>query len=111
MLGRFYTAAFTQVQNAVDPFAGDTVAALRSVAMHAGIGLGDVRFSNGIRYDFTSGGLTAAFKSLTQIPRPAHKRWTDAFLAAFAQRLGSEVVTFDSDLTTFPGVTVRLLTK
>lgn len=61
MLGRFYTAAFTQVQNQVDPFAGDTVAALRSVAMHGGIGLGDVRFSNGIRYDFTSGGLTAAF--------------------------------------------------
>lgn len=63
MLGRFYTAAFTQVQNTVDPFAGDTVAALRPIAMHgaASLGLGDVRFSNGIRYDFTSGGLTAAF--------------------------------------------------
>lgn len=54
--------------------------------------------------------LTAAFKSLTQLPRPAHKRWTDAYLAAFAVGSGLEVVTFDSDLTSFPGVSVRLLT-
>ena len=56
-------------------------------------------------------GLTAVFKSLTQIPRPAHKRWTDAFLAAFAMGFGLEVVTFDADLTTFPGLSVRLLGK
>jgi toxin-antitoxin system PIN domain toxin len=56
-------------------------------------------------------GLTAVFRSLTQMPRPAHKRWTDAFLAAFALGSGLEVVTFDSDLSTFPGLSVRLLAK
>ena len=56
-------------------------------------------------------GLTPVFKSLTQIPRPEHKRWTDAFLAAFAMRSGLEVVTFDADLTGLPGVSVRLLAK
>ncbi len=55
-------------------------------------------------------GLTAVFKSLTQLPRPAHKRWTDAFLAAFATRLGLEVVTLDADLSGFTGLSVRLLT-
>jgi len=55
--------------------------------------------------------LTAIFKSLTQIARPAHKRWTDAFLAAFAMGLGAEVATFDADLATFPKLSVRLLGK
>jgi toxin-antitoxin system PIN domain toxin len=56
-------------------------------------------------------GLTAIFKSLTQAPRPAHKRWTDAFLAAFALGLGLEVVSFDADMTSFPGLSARLLAK
>ena len=55
--------------------------------------------------------LTSVFKSLTQVARPAHKRWTDAFLAGFALGYGLEVVTFDADLTSFPGLSVRLLTK
>ncbi len=48
-------------------------------------------------------GIAVVFKSLTQLPRPAHKRWTDAFLAAFAMSLGMEVVTLDADLTFFDG--------
>ena len=55
-------------------------------------------------------GLTAVFKSLTQIPQPAQKRWSDAFLAAFAKCLGLELVTFDADFTSFTGLSVRLLT-
>jgi uncharacterized protein len=54
-------------------------------------------------------GLTAVFKSLTQRRSPSHKRWSDAFLAAFAMGFGLEVVTLDADLTTFPGLPVRLL--
>jgi predicted nucleic acid-binding protein len=54
-------------------------------------------------------GLNAVFKSLTLLPRPAHKRWSDAFLVAFATTLGMQVVTFDTDLTNFPGLSVRLL--
>jgi uncharacterized protein len=56
-------------------------------------------------------GLTSVFKSLTQLPRPAHKRWSDAFLAAFAMGFGLEVVTLDADLTSFPGLSVRLLAR
>jgi len=54
-------------------------------------------------------GLTAVFKSLTQIPRPAHKRWTDAFLAGFALGYGLVIVSFDADMTSFQGLSVRLL--
>jgi len=56
-------------------------------------------------------GLTSVFKSLTQLPRPAHKRWTDAFLAAFAMGFGLGVVTLDADLTSFPGLSVTLLAR
>ena len=54
-------------------------------------------------------GLTSIFKALTQTPRPAQKRWTDAFLAGFAMGLGLEVVTFDADFMSLPGVQARLL--
>jgi toxin-antitoxin system PIN domain toxin len=53
--------------------------------------------------------ITTVFKSLTQIPQPAQKRWSDAFLAAFAISLGVEVVTFDADFTSFSGLSVRRL--
>jgi toxin-antitoxin system PIN domain toxin len=56
-------------------------------------------------------GLTAVFKSLTQTPQPAQKRWSDAFLAAFAMCLGLEVVSFDADFQGFSGLSVRLLTR
>jgi toxin-antitoxin system PIN domain toxin len=56
-------------------------------------------------------GLTAVFKSLTQLPRPAHKRWSDAFLAAIAMGFGLGVVTLDADLTSFPGLSVTLLPR
>ncbi len=56
-------------------------------------------------------GLTAIFKSLTQLSRPGHKRWTDAFLAAFAVGHGLEVATLDADLTSFPGLSVNLLAR
>ncbi len=56
-------------------------------------------------------GINVVFKSLTQLSRPAHKRWTDAFLAAFAMGYGMEVVTLDADLTSFPGLSVKLLAR
>ncbi len=54
-------------------------------------------------------GLGTVFKSLTQLSRPAHKRWTDAYLAAFALTIGIDVVTFDADLRGFTGLNVKLL--
>ena len=53
--------------------------------------------------------LTPVFRSLTQLSRPAHKRWSDAFLAAFAMGFALGVVTLDADLTSFPGLSVTLL--
>jgi len=35
----------------------------------------------------------------------------DAFLAGFAMGFGLEVVSFDADLTSFAGLSVRLLAK
>ncbi len=56
-------------------------------------------------------GLTAVFKSLTQLPRPAHKRWSDAFLAAVAMGFCVGVATFDADLASFPRLSVSLLAR
>jgi uncharacterized protein len=56
-------------------------------------------------------GLTSIFKSLTQLPRPAHKRWSDAFVATFAMGFGVGVVTLDADLTSFPGLPAILLAR
>ena len=53
--------------------------------------------------------LTPVFKSLTQSQFPAHKQWTDAYLAAFAQCLSLELVTFDGDFRSFTGQNVRVL--
>lgn len=55
-LGRQYTAAFLMVQNKVDPFAGDTVAQVRDVAMRVG-GITKVRVNNSVAYDFAAGGF------------------------------------------------------
>lgn len=55
-------------------------------------------------------GLTRTFKSLTQSEFPSHKQWTDAYLAAFAECLSLEVVTFDTGFKASPGQHVRLLT-
>lgn len=72
-LGRHYTASFTEVQNQIDPFGGDTVAALRGVGMlvqpDLGAGLGQVRVSDSIRYDVVMGGfkLAATFAEATQV--------------------------------------------
>ena len=53
--------------------------------------------------------LTPVFQSLTQSPFPSHKQWTDAYLAAFSECLGLELVTFDADFRSFPNLNVRVL--
>jgi predicted porin len=58
-LGRQYTAAFSLIQNQIDPFGGDTVAALRDVSMRVG-GITRVRIDGSLRYDVTFSGLTLA---------------------------------------------------
>lgn len=55
-LGRLYTAAFSLVQNRIDPFEGDTVAQLRDVAMRSG-GITKVRINGALRYEISHGRL------------------------------------------------------
>jgi predicted porin len=58
-VGRQYVAAFSLVQNQIDPFGGDTVAQLRDVAMRVG-GITKIRVDNSLRYDFSTDGFSAA---------------------------------------------------
>jgi toxin-antitoxin system PIN domain toxin len=53
--------------------------------------------------------LEATWRPFTQTPRFSPKVWNDAYLAAFAQAGGYEVVTFDQGFTQFPGVAVTRL--
>lgn len=58
-MGRQYIAAFSLVQNQVDPFDADTVAQVRDVGMRVG-GITKVRVDNSIRYDFSASGVSFA---------------------------------------------------
>jgi predicted porin len=66
-MGRMYTSTFTgfgAIQNQIDPFGGDTVAALRGIGMLIGGGgpaIGQVRNANAIRYDFSASGFNFSF--------------------------------------------------
>jgi predicted porin len=55
-LGRQYTPAFIMIQNQIDPFGGDTVAAGRDVGMRFG-GTSRVRVADSIRYDLSVAGF------------------------------------------------------
>lgn len=55
-LGRQYTPAFIMIQNQIDPFGGDTVAAGRDVGMRFG-GTSKVRVADSIRYDLSVAGF------------------------------------------------------
>lgn len=57
-LGRQYTPSFLLIQNQIDPFGGDTVAALRADwSLHTYIG--KVRVQDSIKYDISMGGFNA----------------------------------------------------
>jgi predicted porin len=58
MLGRNYTSSFIYVQNKVDPFGGDGIAAGRGVGLQ--FSPETVRTANMIRYDGTFSGLTVS---------------------------------------------------
>jgi predicted porin len=58
-LGRQYIAAFSLVQDQIDPWGGDTVAQLRDVGMRAG-GITKVRVDGSLRYDYTWSGVKLA---------------------------------------------------
>ena len=66
-LGRQYTSSFLTVQNNVDPFAGETVAALRDIGMGLQTSLttttltvnpGQIRVSDAVKYALVAGGIS-----------------------------------------------------
>ncbi len=61
-LGRQYVAAFSLIQNQIDPFGGDTVAQLRDVGFRVA-SIARTRVDSSIRYDFSSNGLNLAVSS------------------------------------------------
>lgn len=75
-VGRHYTAAFTDVQNQIDPFGGDTVAQLRGVGILPSRfasgslrgAVGQIRVADSIRYDVAASGfkLAATIAEATQ---------------------------------------------
>lgn len=58
-LGRQYIAAFSLVQNQIDPWGGDTVAQLRDVGMRVG-GITKSRVDGSLRYDLGVSGVNVA---------------------------------------------------
>jgi predicted porin len=70
-LGRHYVAAFTDIQNQIDPFGGDTVAALRDISVRPGAtseslltattgAIAKTRVADSLRYDITAAGVKFA---------------------------------------------------
>jgi toxin-antitoxin system PIN domain toxin len=56
-------------------------------------------------------GLEIRWRDYSQQRLPATKRWTDAYLAAFAQGHGLQLVTFDRGFTQYEGTEVLVLTE
>lgn len=54
-------------------------------------------------------GLETMFRNLTHAVSPAHDRWTDGYLAAFAAVSGHQLVTFDAGFRRFTAVDVLVL--
>ena len=54
--------------------------------------------------------LEAEFRSLTQSAAPRNQQWTDAYLVAFANLSGAQLVTFDQDFRAFAGLNCAVLT-
>lgn len=80
-LGRQYTPSFSLVQNVIDPWGSETVAALRGVGMLSGPGIAVVRLADSVRYDFSAAGMNfaAAISEANNAERPGPDRpWSVA---------------------------------
>jgi len=71
--GRQYIAAFSMIQDKIDPFGGDTVAQLRDVGFRVG-GITKVRIDSSIRYDYSTNGLNLAVSSAESTPNGGSDR-------------------------------------
>lgn len=89
-LGRQYIAAFSLVQNQIDPWGGDTVAQLRDVGMRVG-GITKSRVDGSLRYDLSAAGVNLAASVAESdknggpdrpVSLAANTKWGDLFVAA-----------------------------
>jgi len=78
--GRQYIAAFSMIQDKIDPFGGDTVAQLRDVGFRVG-GITKVRIDSSIRYDYSTNGLNLAVSSAESTPNGGSDRRTTRWAA------------------------------
>jgi len=62
-LGRQYTPSFSLIQNQIDPWGAETVAALRGTGMLASPGIAASRFADSVRYDHSIAGFNFAAAS------------------------------------------------
>lgn len=60
--------------------------------------------------DAEPAGLETLWRKHTQLPTPSHHVWTDAYLAAFAEAAGLELVTFDRGFKELKGPKLTILT-
>jgi predicted porin len=73
-LGRQYTPSFLMIQNQIDPFGGDTVAALRATwALHTPY-IAKVRVSDSIRYDLSAAGFNFGASIAEAVPNGGEDR-------------------------------------
>ncbi|WP_396267194.1 porin [Ideonella sp.] len=73
-LGRDYTPAFLMIQNQIDPFGGDTVAALRDIGMRGQGGTTRVRASNMVEYHIGMSGFNLGAQIAEAAPNGGPKR-------------------------------------
>lgn len=69
----------------------------------------DLLDQDGIRLETEPTGIETMIQPFGTIDRPAPKRWTDAYLAAFAVAGDLEFVTFDRGFRQFDGLNLTLL--
>jgi uncharacterized protein len=55
--------------------------------------------------------LDGKFREFTQQPTPAHERWTDAYLAAFAVSVSAQLVTCDQGFDRNAGLDLTVLAE
>ena len=58
-----------------------------------------------------SGQLETLFRRFAGSKQSGHRQWTDAYLAAFAESGGLQIVTFDQGFKAFKGLVFKRLGK
>lgn len=81
-VGRQYTAAFSLIQNVIDPFGGDTVGELRTFGIRPGA-VTKARVADSIRYDYSGNGIRVA-ASIAEASQPGANAGPDRPVAVAA---------------------------